>query len=1001
MTYEAFLDKKPTGGTTLSSNRDWLAYLAGLQETVESFQTGWADHYPASTAAAPVVSTKAFTAQTTTASLTITKPASLAAGDLIVILVATFSNKTANSISGFTLRASTTATDGTDVLKIYLFDKIATGSEPASYTCTMSGSTICQAAAFRITGASASPYQTSGTWNTTALGGYVLDRRLPTVTTTSANNLLIGFHQAWYGTNSNSPSGWTAQYTDQSDTYVYNKAAAAAGATGNTDFNDASTWNLCASIVAAYAPTTPASGYSVLDTSVINASDANNPYSLKVICGTDAAFYGGGKTVTATDWSTAEAGIWVWSDNWSNVTEAHLLLCNDSSAASYYKLDIKPLLSGTTAETWYYVPFDLAACSVTGTPDATAIDYLVCGAKATAATTPTVRFAHITNQPFVNEQLYFSCEALISEPNAMIWGESNWGGTVTSGSSATWSDDFTSAPDNTTWIKSGPISQSGTDVTLGSWSSLMTKGYFDLVGSQVVLKTTSFPSGSGTDCGFMGLFDDGAGFLHIYRTAGAWGVQRQTPDTSYSINNYAVSSDPYWRIKESGGTVTFSRSADGSTWTDVESFSTSDVPRMRFYFMYEDWESSWVIDSITVGTEVAASSYGTGSIWSASPGWVDITGYLTGIETTVGGSSDSRPETGTSKLTFDNTLRKFSTFTSAANAIGGDAGYFVPGTLIRYGVYGTNHWFPRFTGIVRSWVEKTDAVEQYSYVEVEAYQPTGLLARIEQAELGAAVGDGENLSTRIERLLTASGWNYGYENVASTTGTLQATVQSGNRLGECYLTVDSLGATFRSSRRGKALTYEMDTNWLTYDATTNVDDTGSVLPDVETVYLSNQYEAPPSTEPHAVILPYAVDSLSMTVDDANIINEVTGTIVGGTAVTVSDAESIAKYGTRSYKRDDLIAKSTVPLSPILTNYLRLSTYQPESVELHTLMHPLVMAFALMIDVDRLVMVKAQDQVQFRTLIGEYTERIRPRSTEMEWSLSVAFKPYYDSTWWRI
>lgn len=1001
MTYEAFLDTKPTGGVPYCSDPAWLAYLASLEGTLDNFESGWADHYPASTAAAPVVSTKAFTATTTTSSLTITKPASLAAGDLIVICVATFSNQTANSISGFTLRASTTATDGADVLKIYLFDKIATGSEPANYTCTMSGSTICQAAAFRITGAAASPYVTSGTWNTTSLGGYVLERRLPTVTTTSANNLLIGFHQAWYGTNSNSPSGWTAQYTDQSDTYVYNKTAASAGATGNTDFNDASTWNLCGSIVAAYAPTTPASGYSVLDTSVVNTDDGNNAYSLKVICGTDAAFYGGGKTITSHDFTNAQCGIWVWSDNWSNVTEAHLLLCNDSSATSYYKLDIEPLLTGTTANTWYYVPFTTADLSVTGTPDISAIDYIVCGAKATAATTPTVRFGRFLTYPFVNEQLYFSVEALVSEPNAMIWGESNWGGTVTAGSTATWSDDFTAMPDNTTWIKSGPISQSGTDVTLGPWSSIMTKGYYDLVGSQVVLKTTSFPTGSGTDISFIGLFDDGAGFVHIYRTAGAWGVQHQTPDSSWSQTNYAVSSDLYWRIKESGGTVTFSHSADGSSWTDEEGFSTSDLPPMRFYLLYEDWESSWVIDSITVGTEVASASYGSGSIWSASPGWVDITGYFTGIETTVGGSSDSRPETGTARFTFDNALRKFSIWTDDDNAIGGDPAFFAPGTIIRYGVYGANCWFPRFTGIIRAWAEKTDALEQYSYVEIEAYQPTGLLARIEQAELGAGVGDGEDIGTRIQRLLTASGWLYGYSDVTSTTGVLQATVQSGNRLGECYLSVDSVGATFRSSRRGKALTYQMDTNWLTYDATTNVDDIGSVLPDVETVYLSNQYEAAPSTEPHAVYLPYLADSLTMTHDDANIINEVTGTIVGGSPETVSDAASIAKYGTRSYKRDDLITKSTTDLTPILEGYLRLSAFQPVSVEMHTLSHPLCMAFALMLDVERLVMVKAQGSVLFRTLIGEYTERILPRSTEIEWSVTLAFKPYSDSTWWRI
>ena len=993
MSYETFLDMRPTGGIPVSSDPDWLAYLDNLNGTGEAFATGWADHYPSSSGGVPVLSTKALTAYTTTASLTITKPASLASGDLIVIFVVTYSTQTPTSISGFTKRGTTvTTTSGADTLTVTLFDKIATGSEPASYTATMSASTACQAVAMRVTGASATPYVTQAGYESDA---YLLQRRLPTVTTTTANNLLIGLHQAWYGANSNAPSGWTAEYTDQNDLYLYRKTAAGAGATGNTDFDDSTEYNLTASIVVAYAPTASTSGMSVLDSSVPNASDNNNPYSLKVVCGTDAAFYGGGKTVNL-DLTSSTFGMWIWSDNWANVTEAHIRLCNDTTPTNYYTLSLEPLLTSPANSTWYYVRWSLADMTAVGTPDIGAITYLICGAKSTAATTPTVRFGRFILYPFANESLYFSAEVLLAQPNAMIWGESNWGGSVTSSSGSAFSDDFTTEPTTDTYIKWGSVTQSGSNVIIGPYSYLKTVQKFDLRESQVVLKTNTFPSGS-LNLSFIGWFS--GGLLQIYRTSGALGVAHQTPDTGYVINNYAVSTDAYWRIKHSGNTVTFSRSADGSSWTDLESFTTDDLPSMQMYMTYEDSASAWIIDSLNVGT-TTTTSYGSGSVWTGDAGWTNITSDILGLEFQCGGSPDGRPETGTGTVTIKNDDRSYSIWSDTPGAE-----FFTPGTIVRWGVYGTSHWFPMFTGLVRTWKELTTGLEQLNTISVDLYQPSGLLAGVEQNALGAAVGDSENLPTRMQRLLTASGWQYGYSDVTSSlnhsTYTLQATNQSMNRQGECYLTADSANAVFRSSRRGKAFTYSLDTPWLTYDASTDPDVVGSTMFGKTAVYLASAYEVPAANEPDSIYVPYEADSVSLVFDTANIINEATGKPVGGTAKVVTDAESIAKHGTRSYKREDLISKTTVDLTALVTAWLRTQSYTPDGCKVNAYNHPNCLAFLLMLDVDRLVFVKSQDSVVFRTLISEYAMSIQPRNTEIEITAELTFKPYSDSTWWRI
>lgn len=1183
MTYEPFLDMKPSGGYPLTTDPEILSYLQSLTKTAEGFVSGWADHYPTATPAAPAVASKAFTAMSfTTTSLSITKPASIAVGDLIVVLTAHYTaGVSASSVTGFTRRGSVTTTDGTDTLIITAFDRIADGTEGATFALTLSGTTNVQAAALRVTGASSSPYVTMSTW---ASNGYKLERRLPSVTTTSANNLLIGWHHAWYGTNSNAPSGWTAQYTDQNDAYLYNKVASAAGATGNTDFDDASTYNLTASIVLAYKGSTPSSGYSVLDPTVPNTLDNDYTYSLRIendvtvsdtwtgADGTNWTASGWGissgtydinsnrgrlvtgttlystayanrnvsirngvftfdctiadtntyaqfqfcrsysglddhfqiawqpqysevflkdrisdsqeRTIASTNsytqsigdvlhfkvlvlgsivkvrlWKNAETepstwllegtsdlsasgtsvalatsttvaglsstvyfdnfafapfrggskaisknlasstfGQWIRATAWANCSEAHLILANDTTPTDYYRISIRDLLTTKTDNTWQYVTWSLSDMQAIGSPDISDVTYIIAGSTGSTA----VRFGRFVQYPFANETLMLSVEALLAPPNAAIYGQSNYAGTTTT-STATFLDDFDSVPDSSSYIKWGPVYQdTPSTVTLGGgYAHIKTTSAYEINNSDVVLKTSSYPTGT-YSVNFMGMFPSYPnGFVQIYMDNSVLGIGYGNDDIGYVFNTYATSTDRWWKISESNGTVTFARSADGVTYTTIEQWVNDDIRPVQF-FMNTSNGNGWVIDSLSVGT-TATQTYDDESVYWGQA-WYDITADVAGMQWRLGGNN-GRPETGEGTLTLENTDNKYSLFSDPDDILGGDPDFFSPGTVVRWGVYGTSHWFPLFTGTVRDWKENTVGIERASYITVQLAQPTGVLAGIEQAALGAAVGDGEDLPTRIARLLTTSDWQYGYDNTAGslTSYTLQGTVQSMNRLGECYLTADSANATFRSSRRGKAFTYRlMSDEWRNYDETTDPDPIGSTLPDVTAVYLSRNADTPLEYEPNSVYVPYVADSLKLGHDRGSVVNEVSGQVVGSaTVLTLSDVRSAATYGTKAISRTDLIAKDTVDLESLITRWLTPEAYAPASCEVHALTHPHCLAWLLMADIERIVFVKAQDQVIFRTLIGGISHSIIRQGDVTDWSAQVSFKPYTYSTWWRI
>ncbi|UJS23266.1 SdrD B-like domain-containing protein [Thiothrix winogradskyi] len=178
---------------------------------------------------------------TTSATLSINKPANVQAGDLVIVTL--HYNRTSLTISnaqGFTqIRNETSGADGNSRATVAAFYKIASASEPASYTFTYSGitstTTSWRAVAQRVT----------GHHPTTPIGNYTsgnsatttqTTRTLSSINTTANNSLLVAAitMQASSGTISATPgtSALSSTSTGPSFNVAY-QTLATAGATGN------------------------------------------------------------------------------------------------------------------------------------------------------------------------------------------------------------------------------------------------------------------------------------------------------------------------------------------------------------------------------------------------------------------------------------------------------------------------------------------------------------------------------------------------------------------------------------------------------------------------------------------------------------------------------------------------------------------------------------------------------------------------------------------------
>jgi len=145
----------------------------------------------------------AATAKTTNKKLTISKPAGLANGDVMLASITVASTASATAPTGWTL-IGTSLTSGSMRQTIYW--RVAAASEPASYTWNFTGNQNAVGGIVAYSGAATTGPIISGQANSSSTS-----ITAPTVTTTADNSLVVGFFGIAASTTVSPPSGMLEQ----------------------------------------------------------------------------------------------------------------------------------------------------------------------------------------------------------------------------------------------------------------------------------------------------------------------------------------------------------------------------------------------------------------------------------------------------------------------------------------------------------------------------------------------------------------------------------------------------------------------------------------------------------------------------------------------------------------------------------------------------------------------------------------------------------------------
>lgn len=317
------------------------------------------------------------------------------------------------------------------------------------------------------------------------------------------------------------------------------------------------------------------------------------------------------------------------------------------------------------------------------------------------------------------------------------------------------------------------------------------------------------------------------------------------------------------------------------------------------------------------GALVGSFDVGDGTL-VGSLGWVDITDRWRGTESFRGADEPTgRPRVGTFAVTLDNRDAELTPYVTYYNTR--------PGTIIRCGLVSIDDtradgWIPMWTGVVKRWPTSyygprpraagTKWSTADSWVTVELVETVSKLATINTNALGSVVGNGETITPRINRLLTAGGWPYGLitragSYVDAPEFTLQSTDMALERLAECYLSADSALATFRSDVTGAALVTEYGPYVYSAGASRlaefSIDANGS-----GNVRLRAQSDTA-STSVHGTHYSVCFDlgSLVINNDDEHVRNRHEYARIGGTVQSFPHKVSIGLFGEFTSPRYDL------------------------------------------------------------------------------------------------
>lgn len=434
--------------------------------------------------------------------------------------------------------------------------------------------------------------------------------------------------------------------------------------------------------------------------------------------------------------------------------------------------------------------------------------------------------------------------------------------------------------------------------------------------------------------------------------------------------------------------------------------------------------SAWAPSDTPIGADIRttwADSSGSSPRWGSwgSLEWVDLTDYVRGIEWTRGSDEfDGRPQVGVATITLDNSdgfpfspidpQNSFRSIVRGAHLDRIANGYFRPGTLIRIAAasatgYGPidddtagpgealTDWVPQFTGIVESWPEVRDQLEQESWVDIVAVETVSLLARVDENALTSVVGHGDTIYQRVQRLADAAGWQFGYafadlDPAAEwESWALQSTNMAQNRLAEIYLSGDSVGVLVFADRSGALMV------GTTRDAPSEHRigwHTGVGPFEHRDVYFWAAREHTFWAEQLNVdVVPR---SLTYDNDDEPIINVAQYAIVGSIALTAQDRPSIRRYGRRTTARSDLLLTDpnrAFNLASALVSRRRDLTLRVRSLDLDNLTGPTSAAALITVDVKNLINLVSRtandDQVRWFSInIDAMTHRVTPVTPEL-------------------
>ena len=246
-----------------------------------------------------------------------------------------------------------------------------------------------------------------------------------------------------------------------------------------------------------------------------------------------------------------------------------------------------------------------------------------------------------------------------------------------------------------------------------------------------------------------------------------------------------------------------------------------------------------------------------------------------------------------------------------------------------------------------------------------------------------AVGAGDNYATRVLRWLDKVGTGFSISPGGTAQATMQATTLAGQALAGIQLTVESEGgdAWMRPSRGGAG-------------------GTGGIVEIRARDWLT---ELPRSTE-----IQWTLGSDPVEITDARITrnlqivyNNVSFASVGGNAQNASDVFSIQRYGSRTYRRLDLVCEGDIQPAYLASRFVNNNaTYQPR-VEEATIMvdTPAELDVACEVEFGDLVLVVVKSMRGWSQAFLAHVRSIEHEMWHDQWrvtlGLSNAFRPNVD------